>query len=93
MVSEEKLRALKEKKELLIAQCDLHRGIIALEFARARHSIDWFSRGSEILDRVRPWIPLAAPVAGFFMIRNWRTVLKWSGRTVGWKLLGRLIRF
>ncbi len=93
MVSEEKLRQLKEEKDLLIAQCDLHRGIIAVEIARTRHSFDWFSRCSETFDRVRPWIPLAAPVAGFFMIRNWRTVLKWSGRTVGWKLLGRLIRF
>lgn len=93
MVSEEKLSALKERKELLIAQCDLHRGIIAVELSRARHSFDWFSRCSETLERVRPWIPLAAPVAGFFMVRNWRTVLKWSGRTLGWRMLGRLIRF
>jgi hypothetical protein len=93
MVSEEKLRALKERKDLLIAECDLHRGIIVVELARARHSFDWMARCSETLSWVRPWIPLAAPVAGFFMARNWRTVMKWSGRTLGWKLLGRLIRF
>jgi hypothetical protein len=93
MVSEKKLGELKAQKNLLMAQCDLHRGIIAVEVTRARHSFDWFSRCSETLNRVRPWIPLAAPVAGFFMARNWRTMLKWSGRTVGWKLLGRLIRF
>ena len=93
MVSEEKLRALKAQKDLLVAQCDLHRGILVVEIARARHSFDWMSRCSEALARVKPWIPLAAPVAGFFMARNWRTVVKWSGRTLGWKLLGRLIRF
>ncbi len=93
MVSEKRLNELKSRKELLIAECDLHRGIIAVELARARHSFDWFSHCSETLERVRPWIPLAAPVAGFFMVRNWRTVLKWSGRTLGWRLLGRLIRF
>lgn len=89
MVSKIRLQQLREQKDLLVTECDLHRGILHLEITRIRHSFDWVSRGGEWLHKVRPWIPLAAPVAGFFMARNWRTVLKWSGRAVSWRLLNR----
>lgn len=92
MVSEAKLREIAEQKALLVAQCDLHRGIIAVEITRAKHSFDWFDRVSIWIQKVRPWMPLAAPVAGFFVAKNWRTMLKWSGRTLSWKLLSRLLR-
>ena len=92
MVSEKKLNALRERKELLIAQCDLCRGIIDVELARASVTLDWMSRWRMKLDKLRPWFPLMAPVAGFVLARNWRTLLRWSGRGFGWQLIGRLLR-
>jgi hypothetical protein len=92
MVSEQKLKALHERKAILIAQCDLCRGIIDVEVARASGTLDWFARWRTSLDRLRPWIPLVAPFAGFLLARNWRTLLKWSGRGLSWRLIGRLLK-
>ena len=92
MVPEEKLVELRDRKELVIAQCDLHRGIINLEIARARDSVNWVSRVQQTLHRFRPWLPLAAPAIGFVVARNWRALLRWSGSSIGLKLIGQLLR-
>lgn len=92
MVSGQELARLQARKELLIAQCDLQRGIVDVELARLRGGLSWMHRGGEWLQRVRPWLPLIAPVAGFIVARRWKTVLGLAGRTVGWRVLWRLFR-
>ena len=92
MVPEQKLSALQERKELLVAQCDLHRGIIRVEMARTSESFGWIGRARQALEKARPWVPLAAPVVGFVLARNWRALLKLSGSSIGWKLIGQLLR-
>ena len=77
---------------MLVAQCDLQRGILRLECARLRDSVGWMTRGAGWVRRVRPWLPLAAPVLGFLIARRSKTVLGQAGKTLGWRMLWRLIR-
>lgn len=92
MVSEKELDRLRAQRELLVAQCDVQRGIVRVDCARLRGSFGWLDRGSEWVHRARPWLPLLAPVAGFLVVRRWRQVLRVAGRTLGWKVFWRLFR-
>lgn len=92
MVSEKELAQLQARKELLVAQCDLQRGILRVECARLRSSLHWMERGASWVQRLRPWLPLAVPVVGFLVARRWKTMLGYAGKTVGWRLLWRLFR-
>ncbi|HAV61203.1 MAG TPA: hypothetical protein DCY13_02420 [Verrucomicrobiales bacterium] len=80
------------QKELLVAECDLQRGIVDVELARLRSGLDWMQGGADWLHRVRPWLPLLVPVAGFVVARRWKSVLRLAGKTVGWRMLWRLFR-
>lgn len=92
MVSERELAQLRIRRELLVTQCDLQRGILRLECARLKESFGWVSRGAGWSNRIRPWLPLAVPVLGFLVARRWKTVLRFAGKTVGSRLLWRLFR-
>lgn len=92
MVSERELNQLQARRELLVTQCDLQRGILRLECARLRESVGWMTRGAGWARRVRPWLPLAVPVLGFLVARRWKTVLGYAGKTLGTRLLWRLFR-
>jgi hypothetical protein len=92
MVSAKELARLQAHKELLVVQCDLHRGILRVECARLRSKFDWVDRSSEWIQKARPWLPLLAPVAGFLVARRWKKVLGFAGRTVGWRLLWRVFK-
>lgn len=92
MVSKKELARLQTQKELLVAQCDLHRSIFNVECARLRGSFDWLERGSDLIHRAKPWLPFIAPVAGFVIVRRWKQVLRLAGRTMGWKVIWRLFR-
>lgn len=92
MVSGKELTRLRERRELLVAECDVQRGIAEVEIARLRGSFRWLDSGTALLQRLRPWLPLIAPVAGFIVARRWKSVLRMTGRTVGWRVLWRLLR-
>lgn len=92
MVSKKQLARLQAQKELLVAQCDLQRSIVNMEWARLRAGFEWLDRGADFVHRARPWLPFLAPVAGFLAVRRWKQVLRLAGRTVGWKMLWRLLR-
>jgi hypothetical protein len=77
---------------LLVAQCDLQRGILRIECAKLRGSFGWMDRGAEWAGRLRPWLPLVVPVAGFVVARRWKAMLRFAGKTAGWRLLWRLFR-
>ncbi len=92
MVSEKELARLRARRDLLVAQCDLQRGILRLECERLRESLGWMRRGADWAHRLKPWLPFAVPVLGFLAARRWKTVLAYAGKTVGWRLLWRLFR-
>ncbi len=92
MVSEKELAELRARRELLVAQCDLQRGILRLECAKLQDSLSWMQRGADWAHRFRPWLPFAVPVLGFLVARRWKTVLGYAGKAVGSRLLWRLFR-
>ena len=57
MVSEKELAQLQARRDLIVAQCDLQRGILRLECARLRESLTWMQRGADWAQRIRPWLP------------------------------------
>jgi len=91
MVSKTELVRLQARKELLIAQCDLQRGLLHLECERLRASLGWLERGAGWAQRARPWLPFAVPVLGFLVARRWKSVARVAG-SGGWRLLWRLFR-
>jgi hypothetical protein len=92
MVSAKELARLQARKELLVAQCDLQRGILYLECTRLRESLNWVGRSAGWMQRVLPWLPLAAPVAGFLVARRWKTLIGYAGKAFGWRMLWRVFR-
>lgn len=92
MVSREELARLRARKELLITQCDLQRGILHLEIERLRARFGWLERGAGWAQRARPWLPFAVPVIGFLVARRWKTLGRVAASSTGWRLLWRLFR-
>ena len=74
MPAKRDLNELRARKELIIAQADLHREVIALELAQwrqRRESASAFVAGN------RWWLLAGAVVAGAVLVRNWRGFASW----------------
>lgn len=65
---------LATRKQLLIAQADLHRQLLALECAQLRGR--WETTGSFVAQN-RWWLIGGATVVGVLGIRHWRGLAQW----------------
>lgn len=82
------LTQLSDRRRLLAAEGDLHRGIICVEVASLRSQV------TAARDRVRslsPWLLAGGAVAGLGAAQKWDWITKWAPRALGawrwWKKL------
>lgn len=88
MVGGKALAELESKKQLLIAQAEIQRRLMQLEFSNLKHPGSWIGHGRDWLEAARPAWPLAAQVALFFFLRRWRKLRRWIfGSGLIWKIL------
>ncbi len=92
MFFKQELNELRARKALLQVECRLQRGLVQLELERVRGGFDLLSRGAGWLQHCRPFLPLAAPLVGFVLVRKWRTLVRWGGRAFVSKLIRGIIR-
>ena len=76
----QELSDLRARKRILQAQSDLQRSLLEVELVQAKQNFNPAALGGHWLSRVKPFLPFAAPVAGFFLVKRWRTIAKWAGR-------------
>ena len=77
MFGQTRLKELRARKELLLAQADAHRRLIALDARDIAHALRWVESIQRAWQRVKPFASLAAPVAGFYLARHGRAA--WRG--------------
>ena len=92
MVFERDLAGIQARKAVLQAECQLHRSLLELEFARCSGRLDLLARVGACLKQWKPYLPLALPVVGYLVARRWRSVARWSGRALAWRLFRGLLR-
>ena len=69
-----RLNELRARKELILAEADLHRQLLKLERLR------WEQRGAEaqqLMGEKRWWLLAGAAVAGVVLARRWSGLAKW----------------
>jgi hypothetical protein len=74
------LKALAARKQLLVAQADLHRQVLGLE--RARLQGRW-NEASGFVDRNRWWLLGGAVVVGVMLVRRGRELSRWIPTILG----------
>ncbi len=85
------LTELQRHKHALLAQSELYRGMLQLEYARLEHNLAWVDGGLRLVKSFSPWLALAAPLAGYFLARkrSGRRGL-WLKGWAAWRLLRRV---
>jgi hypothetical protein len=87
----ENLTDLADRKQLLILQADLHRAVLETEVASARSRLLWVTEVREKLPKLSGWVTVGGAVAGFLVLRRWRTAVKWVPAAVSaWRWLRKL---
>lgn len=92
MVFEKELNDLQARKAILLAECQLHRSLLDLEVAQVRGRLGVVRQGAAWFQTCRSYLPIIAPVAGFLIVRRWRTITRWGGRALVWKLIRGIAR-
>ncbi len=64
------LELLEERRQNLLLQSELHRRLLALDWASTRASGWWLEAGAGWLRKLRPLLLVAAPLAGFWFVRK-----------------------
>ena len=65
---------LAARKQLLIAQADLHRQLLALECSQLRGR---WEKTSSFVEQNRWWLVGGAAIAGVLSVRHWRGLAQW----------------
>ena len=94
MFAGEELSRLEQQKRLLIAQADLQRHLLRVEFSSWGERLHWLRAGQSALGSFRPYWVLAAGLAGLgASVVKWRTVLRWAPRLFAmWRLARGFLR-
>jgi hypothetical protein len=93
MFTAQRLSELEQRKQLLLAQSAIQRGLIQLHAHNAAGSLNWVQPVQRMMHTAGPWAWIAAPVAGFFVARNWRSALRWGLRGLSlWRLVRPLLK-
>jgi hypothetical protein len=70
------LSELAERKRLLTQQAELHRAVLQIEAATARSQLCRLCSVREHLPG-GPWLMAGSALAGFLLLRRWRSALSW----------------
>ena len=68
------LGRLHARKRELIARIESDRAALTVECDRLRGVAAAIDGGYALVRKLRAWLPLVAPVAGFFAARKWRSL-------------------
>ncbi len=75
MVARQRLTELQERKQMLLAEGEVHRAVIDLEVEGVRDALGWMGSVRKVADKGLPWLPLVAAVSGLVLARKTRSVL------------------
>lgn len=93
MVARQKLTELARRKELVRAQCDLHRAIVALECQNLGDAVRWADTGMRWARRLGPWMPIAAGFGGLAAARHGGKFFRFAMKAVsGYQLVRGLMK-
>ncbi len=85
------LKELQRRKQALVAQSELRRCVLQVECAQLALAAGWVDHGFRLVRSLSPWLKLAAPLAGFFLVRKRSRLLDlWVKAWGGWRFLRRV---
>jgi hypothetical protein len=88
------LKALRERKRLLVARSQTCRQALTMQLDTFRGDSAWLHRGVDSLARYRSFLWLAAPVAGFLIARRARVLRRFLIRGLtAWQVVDRIWRW
>ena len=78
---------LEARKKLLVAQSDIYRCTLSLQYARIEASTAWLDRALNFIRSTYPLMMLAAPIVGFAAVKK-RSLLRnlWVKGLFAWQL-------
>ena len=88
MAATAQMKELQEWKELLLAQSELRRRMLQLQYEELESRTEWVDKGFSFLQSARPFLVIAAPLAGFLVARRWSLLRKLSATgLLSWRLI------
>jgi hypothetical protein len=90
MLAEKALKEVAVQKELLVAQSEVHRSIIALEIQNLRASLTWLDPLGKTAQTLGSWGWAPAAAAGLLLAWRGRSILRWAARGLDiWRVVSR----
>ncbi len=89
MDAQKKLTSLAAQKQLLLAEAEVHRQVIGLEYEVLRSSLSWVDTTWRATKVMRPVGSLLALGVGLLLTRRGRPFSKWGVRGLALWRLGR----
>jgi hypothetical protein len=84
--------ALAAEKRIRLAESEIRRRTVALEWTRVVQSVAWVDRGVQIAQRTPPVLLAAVPVLGFLAARQFKRLKPLiSGGSLVWGILRRFL--
>jgi hypothetical protein len=77
MFATETLDDVRRRKRALVAQSEVHRAMLQLEFVRLRPYVAYFETGASLYKKSRPLWMVVAPVIGLWATRRLQRGLAW----------------
>ena len=77
MFNRQRLAELEEVQRLLVAQADLHRGMIRLEFVSLKERLGWIGVARQSFQAGRPLFLAATALVGGVAATKWRKLARW----------------
>lgn len=92
MVTRQKLAELALRKQLVQAECDLHRALITQECRNLGQTLRWVDTGVHWARKLGPLLPVAAAVGGIAAARQGRGLTRFALKAVsGYQLVRSLL--
>jgi hypothetical protein len=71
------LDQLETRKQELLLESELHRQTLALQWQGLKVSVSWMRTGIDLVRSLQPLWVVAAPMAGLFLGRQWKSGSGW----------------
>ena len=92
MFGQTQLNELRSRRELLLAQADAQRQLMALDAENVVHTLRWLDSVHRAWQHLKPLASMAAPVAGFYAARKGRSLWQWAVLLVeAWRRVRRIL--
>jgi len=93
MLAEKALKELAMQKELLVAQSEVHRSIVAAEVQNLRVSLHWLEPLGKTAQTLGSWGWVPAAAGGLLLAWRGRSVLRWASRGLDlWGIVSRFLK-